>query len=148
MKLNEDLEIEQTPPVEVQCRIIFARMGSIDTIKERFECQAFVECIWNDDKLLQKILQEANITTELEVELSEYLRTFKFDPLNHWTPRIYFDNAINDGKQERAYKVAIFHNKDTNLLTLRVFEQIFVKGVFYEVCKNRGFFCLFFKTRF
>ena len=146
-------------PVTVQCRIIFARMGTINTLLEKYDCHgiiscshffivktfikgyknlAFVECTWFDNNLLDRILKEGNINklrfsdSQLENVVSSHLKTYKFDPKTEWTPKIYFDNAIGEVKAETIFQLRTAYNSD-NLLTVKVSEQKFVRGVFHEV---------------
>ena len=93
-------------PIEVYVRIIFARMGTINTLLERFDCHAFIECYWDDSKLFETIIQEAHLIgisgVQLRNRLNSYLSTFKFNPYEYWTPRIHLENAIGEVKEERT----------------------------------------------
>ena len=93
-------------PIEVYVRIIFSRMGTINTLLERFDCHAFVECYWDDQRLYNLIIEEAKLTgfsgIQLRNRLISFLNTFNFDPYEYWTPKIYFDNAIGEVKEEKS----------------------------------------------
>lgn len=134
-------------PIEVYTRIIFSRMGNINTIDEKFDCHAFIECYWDDDRLYEIVLKEANLVgnsgVQLRNKLNAYLNTFRFNPWKYWTPRIHYENAIGEVKEEKIYKVEVIYKKfetdshlETNMMTLRVFEQKFARGIFYEVLFN------------
>jgi hypothetical protein len=101
-------------PIEVSVRIIFSRMGTINTLLERFDCHAFIECYWDDSKLYDVIIQEAHLTgisgVQLRNRLNSFLSTFKFDPCQYWTPKIYLENAIGEVKEERTYVYIVILN--------------------------------------
>ena len=139
----------------VECKVIFTRMGTIDTISENFNCQAYIETSWEDDDLFDRILSIIDIDLrfkdieDLNSFLSKQLKTFRFDSKKDWSPLIYIENAIGDlTKQEKKYKLEITEKKaiskgeNTNVdsgvryrrYTIRVHEMWYVEGVFYEVC--------------
>ena len=45
----------------VECKVIFTRMGTIDTISENFNCQAYIETSWEDDDLFDKVLNKMDL---------------------------------------------------------------------------------------
>lgn len=110
-------------PVPVRCKVMFSRMGTIDTILERFDCQAYIECSWEDDELFYQIL---NLDNPIELDnlkkdllrsqnSKEYLynyaiknlKDFKYNPETHWSPKIYIENTISGSQQEIKYKIEI-----------------------------------------
>ena len=136
----------QDGPIEVHTRIIFSRMGIISTVDEKFDCHAFVECCWDDDKLYEIILREADLVNntgiQLRNRLNQYLDEFIFDPCIHWTPKTYFENGLGEVKTEKTYKIQVINKLNPNsiepypvahMMTIRVFEQKFIRGAFYEV---------------
>jgi hypothetical protein len=144
----EDLDEQnyaRNGPIEVHTRIIFSRMGTINTVDEKFDCHAFVECYWDDDNLYAMILQDANLEknsgVQLKNRLNEYLDEFTFDPNKYWTPRTYFENALGEIKTEKTYKIQAVKKPSylnvshtlSHMMTIRVFEQKFIRGVFHEV---------------
>ena len=92
-------------PVTLQVCIVFLKVGEIDTIKERFQADAFIEISWEDNS----------------VDPEE-----DFDPRNYWNPEIQIENAIGDVKQEIRYKVECVNDK------ILVYETRSIKGVFWE----------------
>jgi hypothetical protein len=72
-------ESEQAPetkvvkkPVRVTSRIVFLKVGQIDTRNERYDAEAYIEASWEDDKIY-KILADPNMTKN-----SKFLFFFKF----------------------------------------------------------------------
>ena len=64
------------------------------------------------------------------------MKTFKFNPNDYWTPKIYFENALGDVKSEIIYKLQVSSKIDETFeesLTIVVTEQRFIKGAFHEV---------------
>ena len=57
-------ETSKTPdapvPVKVVSRIIFLKVGQIDTRNERYDAEAYIECTWEDDNIF-KYLSDPNI---------------------------------------------------------------------------------------
>jgi hypothetical protein len=61
-------EVEEVPlaeevkklPVEVVSRIVFLKMGQIDTRNERYDAEAYIECKWEDDEIF-KYLSSPNL---------------------------------------------------------------------------------------
>lgn len=47
-------------PVEIVSRIIFLKMGQIDTRNERYDAEAYIECTWEDDEIF-KYLSSPNL---------------------------------------------------------------------------------------
>ena len=49
--LNEPVVLKEKTKI-VKCKVIFARMGNINTKLERFDSQIFIESFWEDDSML------------------------------------------------------------------------------------------------
>jgi hypothetical protein len=57
-KLNGD----EKKPVRVTSRIVFLKLGQIDTRNERYDAEAYIECSWEDEKIF-KLLSDPNMQT-------------------------------------------------------------------------------------
>ena len=58
---KETLKTPDAPvPVKVVSRIIFLKVGQIDTRNERYDAEAYIECTWEDDNIF-KYLSDPNI---------------------------------------------------------------------------------------
>lgn len=49
-----------TTPVQILSRIIFLKVGQIDTRNERYDAEAYIECMWEDDEIF-KYLSTPNL---------------------------------------------------------------------------------------
>ena len=49
-------------PRQVTCRIVFLKLGQIDTKNERYDAEAVIECSWEDDTIF-RILANPNLAT-------------------------------------------------------------------------------------
>lgn len=84
---------------EVQIRIIFLRVGEIDTLNEKFFAEILVESKWEEPDLSVEfdlssgLLQLSNEEKELS-NISKY-----------WNPKIYIENCLNDPKQTVHHKI-------------------------------------------
>lgn len=58
---------DPAPPVRVLSRIIFLKMGQIDTRNERYDAEAYIECTWEDDEIF-KYLSSPNLE-QLKAEI-------------------------------------------------------------------------------
>lgn len=133
---------DEKQPVYVKSRIAFSRMGCINTLNEKFDCQAFVECIWQDDELFKKLIKDVKINESNERKIQEKLSAFKFNPNENWTPKIFFDNALGEVKSETVYKLRLTEKIDDNnqeTMTISVIEQRFIKGSFHEILELNDF---------
>jgi hypothetical protein len=97
---------KKSNPVVVKLYLVFLKISEIDTIKERFRAEAFIESNWIDN----------------EVNADE-----EFDPNCHWNPELKIENGIGDVKQEIRYKVSKTSNNNTEIHEMRM-----VRGVFWE----------------
>jgi hypothetical protein len=52
-------------PAKVTSRIVFLKLGQVDTRNERYDAEAYIECSWEDDQIF-KILADPNMTKNRE----------------------------------------------------------------------------------
>lgn len=55
-------------PVRITSRIVFLKVGQVDTRNERFDAEAYVECSWEDDQIF-KILADPNMAKNSKILL-------------------------------------------------------------------------------
>lgn len=53
------------PPIKITSRIIFLKVGQIDTRNERYDAEAYIECTWEDDQIF-KLLCDPNMSKNSE----------------------------------------------------------------------------------
>jgi hypothetical protein len=84
IKLNGFMsENKKMNQVTVYVYLVFLKIGEIDTVKERFQADAYIESYWNDSTVDYKV---------------------PFDPRKHWNPDLQIENSIGELKQEIRYK--------------------------------------------
>lgn len=64
-KSEQAKQVEKNGPnvvkrIKITSRLVFLKVGQIDTRNERFDAEAFIECSWEDDVLF-KILADPNM---------------------------------------------------------------------------------------
>jgi hypothetical protein len=57
---NNNLNDKIKKQIEIKSRIIFLKLGQIDTRNERYDAEAFIECFWEDDDIY-KLLADPNM---------------------------------------------------------------------------------------
>ncbi|CAF1297730.1 unnamed protein product [Rotaria magnacalcarata] len=94
--------------VTVELRLVFLKIGEIDTLKEQFQAEAFIQARWFEPTLKG---------TDIDC----------FDANKFWNPLLYIDNSVGDLKNDVWHKV-VYDGMDTPM----VYEMRKVKGVFLE----------------
>ncbi|CAF3600590.1 unnamed protein product [Rotaria sp. Silwood1] len=94
--------------VTVELRVVFLKIGEIDTLKEQFQAEAFIQARWYEPSLKG---------TEIDC----------FDAHKFWNPLLYIDNSVGDLKNDVWHKV-VYDGTDTPM----IYEMRKVKGVFLE----------------
>lgn len=131
---------EPSPPVRVFSRIIFLKMGQIDTRNERYDAEAYIECTWEDDEIF-KYLSSPNLDKDGKVtpqpvqqsksnnsntqngntniinvkNVINNINFLEYDPNLFWSPQLYIENAIGDLKEDFRYKLEIVEKKGSTL---------------------------------
>jgi hypothetical protein len=112
LSTHVSLTNKKPEPMMVKIYLIFLKISEIDTIKERFRAEAFIESNWIDNCV------DPNT---------------QFNPTAYWNPEIRIENGIGDLKEDIRYKV--FRKPDNNI---EVHEMRMVRGVFWE---RKHFYC-------
>ena len=84
---------------QVQIRVIFLRVGEIDTLNEKFFAEILVESKWEEPNLSHEFDLSSD-SLQLYNEEKELSNTSKY-----WNPKIYIENALNDPKQTVHHKI-------------------------------------------
>ncbi|CAF1388982.1 unnamed protein product [Adineta ricciae] len=93
---------------KMNVELFFLKIGEIDTLKEQFQAEAFIQARW-----AEPTLKGTNIDS--------------FDPNKFWNPLLYVDNSVGDLKNDTWHKV-VYDGIDTPM----IYEMRKVKGVFLE----------------
>jgi len=105
---KEEDTYKKLDKVSVEVRGVFLKIGEIDTLKEQYHADAFIQTKWKDPSLKLCDIEG-------------------FSPEKHWNPRVFIQNSVGDLKENTWHKVEM----DPNGVPT-VFEMRRIKGVFLE----------------
>ncbi|RNA08901.1 expressed conserved [Brachionus plicatilis] len=115
-------------PRQIETRVIFLRIGDINTVKERFFAEILVESRWEEPKLVFEFKK-----TELkEKEITNYKK--------YWNPNIYVENVLDDSNQTVHYQAKKKRNLNIKFPNGQDENQTEAKYWIYEYKKIKGFF--------
>ncbi|CAF0922000.1 unnamed protein product [Adineta ricciae] len=133
---NEDSNQKQSAR-EVRIRLVFVRIGDIDTLNEKYQADVYFEARWADTMNVRLL----DLTPDQQSQLlheNVIIRTDKFDAKEHWTPQLYIENAIGQiGEQDKWFTIMKRTSEKSESLSppvanLEICEHRRVKGVFWE----------------
>ena len=105
---------------EVKVSVVFTRLNEIDTMNEKFSCEASIFASWVD---------YPNDLVKSQDEEDAYF----WDPENHWDPQLYIDNAIGEIKEKDVkYNFERYFDKDREEYFVEVNMIKRIQGVFFE----------------
>jgi hypothetical protein len=141
----------------VAVSILFTRLGEIDTINEKFSCEATIFVTWNES---ESILQSSYTTIYKQHMISpkdgtndpisddnkedknsgeenededEYEETFVCDLRKLWDPQLYVDNAIGDVKEKDVkYNLKKLYDMEKRQSFVQVNMIKRIQGTFFE----------------
>ncbi len=90
----------QTNAIQVSIRLMFLRIGEIDTLNEKYQAQASIEARWP--------IESETLTSDLSSDDQKRLIDGKSISLlkyaeSHWHPQLFIENAIGDLKEQIRY---------------------------------------------
>ncbi|CAF0888771.1 unnamed protein product [Rotaria sordida] len=94
--------------VTVELRLVFLKIGEIDTLKEQFQAEAFIQARWSEPTL-----------KGMDIDC--------FDANKFWNPLLYIDNSVGDLKNDVWHKV-VYDGIDIPM----IYEMRKIKGIFLE----------------
>ncbi|CAF1159901.1 unnamed protein product [Adineta ricciae] len=116
----------------VHVRLVFLRIGEIDTLNERYQAHASIESRWtvSHDKFLSTITatEQERLIKGKSISLDEYEQS-------HWHPQLYIENALGDLKEQITYSAKI-NTKDQKIY---ICEHRIIKGLFWEKLELQHF---------
>lgn len=83
-KNTRKLSVRYSDAKDVKVSIIFTRLGEIDTINERFSCEATLFISWEESIEMLKKCDSENSQDD----------TYYWDPKNFWDPQLYIDSNL------------------------------------------------------
>jgi hypothetical protein len=116
----------------VYIRLVFLRIGEIDTLNEKYQAQASIEARWpvEFDKLSLDLSSEdqEHLAEGKSISLVNYTKS-------HWHPQLYIENALGDLKEQIRYSAK--KSKEEN--EIYVCEHRDIKGLFWEKLELQHF---------
>ncbi|CAF3806949.1 unnamed protein product [Rotaria sordida] len=106
--VDDNSGVHKLERVTVELRLVFLKIGEIDTLKEQFQAEAFIQARWYEPSLKG---------TDIDC----------FDSNKFWNPLLYIDNSVGDFKNDVWHKV-VYDGTDTPM----IYEMRKIKGVFLE----------------
>ncbi|VDM31098.1 unnamed protein product [Hydatigera taeniaeformis] len=104
--------------VVVEVRVVFLKIGEIDTLKEFYQADAFLQAKWHEPRLDGKLPEELG-TVDLE---------------RYWNPLCYIDNILSETKEVQWLSTSIGQNGEVYIV-----ERRRIKGVFLETLELNDF---------
>ncbi|CAF4650128.1 unnamed protein product [Rotaria sp. Silwood1] len=111
--------------MKVYIRVIFLRIGEIDTLNEKYQAQASIEACWSME--LNKLSlhlsndDQKRLIDGKSISLSNYTQT-------NWHPQLYIENTFGDLKEQIRYTAK--KSKENN--HIYICEHRDIKGLFWE----------------
>ena len=122
----------QTNPIQVSIRLMFLRVGEIDTLNENYQAQASIEARWSIR--LEKLSSELSIEDQKRlidgksIELLRYADT-------QWHPQLFIENSVGDLKEQIRYSA----KKCREDKQIYICEHRHIKGLFWEKLELQHF---------
>jgi hypothetical protein len=117
---------------KIYIRVMFIRIGEIDTLNEKYQAHATIKARWPVDfnKLSADLSadDQKDLADGKSVVLQKYANT-------HWHPQLYVENALGELKEQITYRVSK-SGIDNNIY---VCEQRDIKGLFWEKLELQHF---------
>nr|CAH8832819.1 unnamed protein product [Trichobilharzia regenti] len=104
--------------VSVQIRVVFLKIGEIDTLKEIYHADAFIQAKWREPRL--------------DGKTDECLR--KIDLQRCWNPLILIDNILSESKEQHWIMTEKTENGE-----IYIVERRRLRGVFLETLELNDF---------
>jgi hypothetical protein len=111
--------------IKVYVRLIFFRIGEIDTLNEKYQAQASIESRWSIE--LDKLLPDLSLNDKERLINGKSISLLKYSEI-HWHPHLYIENALGDLKEQIRYS-AKKSKKDNQIY---ICEHRDIKGLFWE----------------
>ncbi|UJR35037.1 hypothetical protein I4U23_027813 [Adineta vaga] len=111
--------------MKVYVRLMFLRIGEIDTLNEKYQAQAAIESRWSVD--LQKLLPNLSPEEQQRLTQGKSVSLIKYAE-NNWHPQLYIENALGDLKEQIRYSA----KKSKVDSQIYICEHRDIKGLFWE----------------
>ena len=111
--------------MKVYVRLMFLRIGEIDTLNEKYQAQAAIESRWPVE--VDKILPNLSSDEQQRLAYGKSVSLIKYSESN-WHPQLYIENALGDLKEQIRYSAK--KSKIDN--QIYICEHRDIKGLFWE----------------
>jgi hypothetical protein len=118
--------------MKIYVRLMFLRIGEIDTLNEKYQAQASIESRWPIE--LDKSLPKLSSDEQNRLAYGKSVSLVKYSESN-WHPQLYIENALGDLKEQIRYSAK--KSKIDN--QIYVCEHRDIKGLFWEKLELQHF---------
>ncbi len=132
MNLIHNEDTLQMNPIKVSIRLMFLRIGEIDTLNEKYQAQVSIEARWPID--IDKLSSDLSSDDQKRLVEGKSISLVKYAE-SHWHPQLFIENAIGDLKEQIRYS-AKKCKKDNKIY---ICEHRDIKGLFWEKLELQHF---------
>jgi hypothetical protein len=125
-------EENSNQPIKVYIRLMFLRIGEINTLNEKYQAQVSIEARWPIE--FEKISSDLSSDDQKRLIDGKSISLFKYAE-SHWHPQLYIENALGDLKEHIRYSAK--KSKENN--EIYICEHHDVKGLFWEKLELQHF---------
>ena len=122
----------QINPIQVSIRLMFLRIGEIDTLNEKYQAQASIEARWPIE--LDKLLSDLSPDCQKRLTDGKSISLLKYSE-SHWHPQLFIENAIGDLKEQIRYSA----KKCKEDKKFYICEHRDIRGLFWEKLELQHF---------
>jgi hypothetical protein len=125
----------QNPQV-VRVSVTFTRINEIDTVNEKFMCEATIYATWYEDIQGLNVYSDGIANDGQQTKsLDDANKLYCWNPNNLWDPQFYIENVVGDIKEKDVkYQIQIVNTGDEDAafrhLEVQMIKQI--EGRFFE----------------
>jgi hypothetical protein len=117
---------------KVYVRLMFLRVGEIDTLNEKYQAHAAIEARWLID--INKLSSSLSLDDHKLLIEGKSISLIKYGE-SHWHPQLYIENAVGDLKEQITYSA----KRSTTDNEIYVCEHRDIKGSFWEQLELQHF---------
>jgi hypothetical protein len=119
---------------KVYVRLMFLRIGEIDTLNEKYQAQLTIESRWPVD--LDKLSSTLTYDEQKRLTYGKSVSLINYSESN-WHPQLYVENALGDLKEQIRYSAKIYKTDNQ----IYICEHRDAKGLFWEKLELQHFPC-------
>jgi hypothetical protein len=123
---------QQTNPVQINIRLMFLRVGEIDTLNEKYQAQASIEARWPIE--LDILTPDLSADDQKRLINGKSVSVLKYAE-THWHPQLFIENAIGELKEQIRYSA----KKSRKNSQIYICEHRDIKGLFWEKLELQHF---------